>query len=60
MAYWEVFLDRFCDHIYMSITYYMMTNLSKQLNVIFDMSSLAKSQDEILKMMEEDKSVTQK
>jgi len=44
----------------MSITYHMMTNFSEELRQVLDMGSLGKPPQEILKMMEEDKSVSLK
>jgi len=62
LAYWNVFLDRFCDKLYMSISYNFLFKLQKDLSIILDMNVLEddKGGEEILNLICETPELAQK
>jgi len=52
-AYWEVFIERFCDAFYMTLTYNLLLNLEESFIMLYEKDS----KEDIIKMMQEDVSL---
>jgi len=60
LAYWEIFLDRFCDKLYMSITYNLLLKLHKDIGIILDMNVISDEADKVIQLMNENPDIARK